>query len=704
MAEGLRDSGIDFVGDVPWGTHFCQFYQTGEDLVDILVPYFKAGLESNEFCMWVTALPVTEIAARQALERAMPDTARYLESGQLEIIPHGDWYLKGGVFDAESVLGGWVDKLGKALAMGYDGLRLTGNTFWLEKSDWHNFTDYERAVDDVIGRYRMVALCTYHVDKCGVSEVADVISNHQFALVKRQSRWEIIESAGRRRTGKERERLIEQLAAERERLTVTLRSIGDGVIAADANGKVVLVNKVAEGLTGWTQEEAIGKPLAEVFHIVDESTLGTVGNPIESVLNAGAVARLVDGTILIARDGTEKSIGDSVAPVRDSGGNIVGAVLVFRDVTERKRAEEQIRKLSQAVEQSPSSVVITDTDGNIEYVNPKFVRLTGYSLEEAIGKNPRILKSGEIPPEGYECLWKTITSGGEWLGEFHNKKKNGELYWELANISPIRNAQGVITHFVAVKEDITARKEADERLRKLNEELARRAAELDVANKELEAFSYSVSHDLRAPLRAIDGFSRALLEDYSDSLDEEGKTYLQYVREGSRRMNQLIDDLLNLSRVTRWEIHREQVDLTDLVRVVAEGLQRTQPERRVEFEIAPGVVVDGDSRLLRVVTENLVGNAWKFTSKHSTARIQFGVTEYQGKRAYFIRDDGAGFDMAYADKLFGAFQRLHPNEEFDGTGIGLATVQRIIHRHGGEIWAEAKLAQGATFYFTLGGR
>ena len=174
--ELLKDSGIDVIGGVPWGTHFCQFYQSGEDLLSILVPYFKAGLEKNEYCMWVTSEPVGELEAKHALRAAVPDLARYLESGQLEILPHTDWYLKGGTFDSQRVLDGWVNRLNAAVAKGYEGLRLTGNTFWLEKRDWQDFTDYEQAVDAVLGRYRMLALCTYSLEKCGASEVADVIS------------------------------------------------------------------------------------------------------------------------------------------------------------------------------------------------------------------------------------------------------------------------------------------------------------------------------------------------------------------------------------------------------------------------------------------------------------------------------------------------------------------------------------------------
>jgi signal transduction histidine kinase len=235
----------------------------------------------------------------------------------------------------------------------------------------------------------------------------------------------------------------------------------------------------------------------------------------------------------------------------------------------------------------------------------------------------------------------------------------------------------------------------------LERRVEERTAQLAAANKELEAFSYSVSHDLRAPLRSIDGFSQAVLEDYSDQLDATGKENLQRVRAAAVRMATLIDDLLKLSRVTRAELRKEPSDLTAMARAIAHTLEEEEPGRRVEFNIGEGLTVDGDSRLLRVVMENLLGNAWKYTSHHDHARIELGQGEKNGRSVFYVRDDGAGFDPRYADRLFGAFQRLHGVKDFPGTGIGLATVQRIIHRHGGEIWAEAEIEKGATFYFSV---
>jgi two-component system sensor histidine kinase/response regulator len=244
--------------------------------------------------------------------------------------------------------------------------------------------------------------------------------------------------------------------------------------------------------------------------------------------------------------------------------------------------------------------------------------------------------------------------------------------------------------------------EGEQAALELAEARAELVRDLEHKNRELQSFSYAVSHDLRAPLRRIDSFSRAVLESQGERLDEQGRHYLERVREASQHMSQLIDDVLYLSRVTRADLRDQEVDLSALTTLILSRLQESEPARMVEIKVRPGVVVTGDGQLLRIALENLLENAWKFTGKQPEARIEFGVTQASGEPTYFVRDNGAGFDMAYADRLFGPFQRLHPQGEFSGSGIGLATVQRIIHRHGGQVWAEGLVGQGATFQFTLG--
>jgi PAS domain S-box-containing protein len=347
-------------------------------------------------------------------------------------------------------------------------------------------------------------------------------------------------------------------------------------------------------------------------------------------------------------------------------------------------------------------VIITDAEANIEYINPRFTEITGYTPEEALGQNPRIMKSGATPQETYTELWRTVTAGKVWHGEFLNKKKSGELYWENASISPIHNEEGAITHYVAVKEDITARKQAELEIESLNITLAARATELEAANKELEMFSFTVSHDLRSPITSINGFSQVLLEKYADQFDQPSIRHIKLIHQEIRRMDAMIKSLLKFSKLYRQELDMEEVDLGPMASTIAMELQLRCPERTVAFSIAEHAHCYGDPVLLRLVMVNLLGNAWKYSAKKELATIEFGTMAIEGKTTFYVRDNGTGFDKAQAGKLFGVFQRLHNDDEFEGYGIGLATVQRIIQRHGGTIYAESEVDKGATFYFTLG--
>jgi PAS domain S-box-containing protein len=381
----------------------------------------------------------------------------------------------------------------------------------------------------------------------------------------------------------------------------------------------------------------------------------------------------------------------------------------IRDVSERKRAEAarlaaeaKFRKL---VEQALVGTYIIQ-DGRFAYVNPAMLEILGYPEQEMISRpvldfiaepdralaleNVRRRLAGEIESVRYQLRML--------------RKDGGEVHVEVHGSRSEYDGRPAILGTLL---DITERKLAEERTKQLNEELERRVrertAQLEAANKELESFSYSVSHDLRAPLRGIDGFSRVLLESYAGKLDARGQDYLQRVRAGSQRMSRLIDDLIELARWTRSTMTRTSVDLSAIAQSVVADLRQADPERKVEVVIAPELRAEGDPTLLRVALMNLLGNAWKFTGKQPEARIEVGRTTHGGVPAWFVRDNGAGFDMAYAGKLFGAFQRLHGQKEFEGTGIGLATVQRVIARHGGRIWAEGAPGRGATFYFTLPG-
>jgi PAS domain S-box-containing protein len=381
-------------------------------------------------------------------------------------------------------------------------------------------------------------------------------------------------------------------------------------------------------------------------------------------------------------------------------GTVQEILTVSRDVTDRRQVEEARAELSRqnaSLVQAMSEVVYDHLVKQDTILwSGEYTRVLGYSPEEMGADEDSWLERvhlGDLP-QVLEEFDNAFAEGRMYDLEYRFRHRDGHYVWLNTRGVLHIDSEGKLDRIIGVMRDVTARKQAEEQLKQ-------RTRQLEAANKELEAFSYSVSHDLRAPLNSIDGFSRALLEDYGEHLDAEGQDYLQRVRAAGKRMACLIDDLLGLARVTRSEMRREAVHLSDLVHAVVADLRKIEPERQVTVTIAPDIIAEGDSHLLQVVVENLLGNAWKFTSKQPQAHIEFGILEQDDTPVYFVSDNGAGFDMTYSEKLFGAFQRLHTSSEFTGTGIGLATVQRIIHRHGGQVWADGAVGQGATFYFTL---
>jgi PAS domain S-box-containing protein len=354
-----------------------------------------------------------------------------------------------------------------------------------------------------------------------------------------------------------------------------------------------------------------------------------------------------------------------------------------------RRAEESGERTQAIVESVFDGIVTIDADGTVTAFNKAGERTFGYTADEVIGRNVRMLMPEPDHGQHDQYLRNFLETGeAKIIGigrEVVGRRKDGRQF--PMDLAVTEMAVGGRRMFVGVCRDVTERKRAEERI--------------VAANRELDAFAYSVSHDLRAPLRGLDGFSLALVEDYGDSLDDQARDYLRRIRAASQRMGQLIDDLLRLSRSTRGEMKMEEVDLSSVAESIVSELCRREPGRNVAVEIAPRLVAHGDAKLLRILLENLIGNAWKFTSRKDAARIEFGAERESGRPIYFVRDDGAGFDMTYGDKLFSAFQRLHGANEFEGTGIGLATCTRIVHRHGGEISAEGAVGKGATFSFTL---
>ena len=682
----------------------------------------------------------------------------------------------------------------------------------------------------------------------------------------------------------ERRRAAEAAVRDREAyLAITLASIGDGVISTDEAGRIVQLNAVAERLTGWPIADARGRPLPEVFRIVDENTGAPADSPVERVLREGVSVGLANHTALIARDGTSCAIADSGAPIRNTEGAIRGVVLVFRDQSEARAAERRLReseaRKTAIFESAMDAILAVDGAGAVAELNPAAEVMFGRDRDAALGAPlvdwlapgsgrdaiAQLLADGASPvlgarveltavradgtafpaelsitrvgreaPASYTVFVRDLTESHRARDELVRGRDrlralarvsdafaavatsyqplldqiartvtdivgdgcvvtllsdDGEHLYNAANahrdpaqeadyktyaeklslvrttspsvsatvartgqparadtspaqmvahsedalrplverldvhgyaVVPIRVRHTVIGTLSVVRsapgrsytdEDVTLLQDLADRAglaienarlyAQLEQRVHERTAELEAANRELEAFSTSVAHDLRAPLRAISGFSHALIEDAAERLAPEDVRHAIQIRDAARRMSELIDALLELSRISRTEPRRRRVDVSELARTVVGRLRAAHPERDVEVVIGDGLIAYADPRLMEVVLTNLIGNAWKFTGKRTRARIELGVLPGDRPPVYFVRDNGAGFDPSQSGKLFGVFQRLHAAQDFEGTGIGLATVQRIIARHGGLIWAEAELDRGATFYFTL---
>lgn len=481
--------------------------------------------------------------------------------------------------------------------------------------------------------------------------------------------------------------------------------------------RLVLHHGIAEEATAGFRQLAFGqgvcgkaaaerKPiiLANVLARSDEMTVLTRGLGFDAYACLPLVARgRLLGTLSFGTARRSRFEDEEIELFTSLADEVAMAVARQRAEAEQLRERALLRSL---IDLLPDFIYVKDRDSRFLVANDACARYMGAATpDDLLGHDDTETYPPEVAAQFRADELQTLAGEPVIDKEETITGPDGITRIVLTTKIPLRGPDGEVVGLVGTGRDISERKRAEKRIRQLNEELemrvSERTAELEAANRELEAFSYSVSHDLRAPLRAVDGFSELLLEDYGPELNEEARDYLRRVRAASQRMGQLIDAMLQLARVTRGEMLHEKVDLSSLARSISAELQESAPDRAVEWIIAPGQEARGDPRLLRALLENLLGNAWKYSAKRASARIEFGSIERDGGREWFVRDNGAGFDMEYAGRLFSPFQRLHAPAEFEGMGIGLATVQRIVTRHGGAIRVEAAPDQGAAFYFTL---
>ncbi len=722
-----RRTGIDVVGDAPWGTHFCQFYASKEDLQDILVPYFKAGLEADEYCIWVTSPPLGVEEAWRALAREVPDLESYRRRGRIEILPHTEWYLIDGTFDQQRVLDGWVARLEDALARGCTGLRLTGNTFWLEKADWKGFAEYERAVDEVLGRYRMLALCTYAVERCGASEVADVIRNHQFALIKRDGRWERFESF-------ERHRAEEALRSSESRYRLLFHNLQDGYaycrMLYDAAGHpedfVYLdVNAAFSRLTGV--RHAVGKRATELFPELRKV------HP-ELLERYGRVARTGRPEKLEVEF---KPLGMwlSISVYSPERNHIVAT---FDDVTSRKRAEERTQRqnaILAGIARIFREALTCPTEEDLGRVCLGIAEQVTGSAFAFIGEvNPRTgrLDDLAVSDPGWDacrmdtspCHGNTLRRGFEIHGLYGRVLRDGRGFFTNDPAAhpdsigtppghpPLRAFLGVpLLHagktigLVALAnreggyrvEDLDAAEAlaaavVQALLRKRAEEEVRRAnAQLTAAARHKDEFLGMLSHELRNPLAPIRNAVYVL--EHAEPRGEQARHACAVIRRQSEHLTRLVDDLLDVTRIARGkiELKRARLDLAALVRRAGEDHTALMRERGLELEIAvprEPVWTDGDATRLAQVVGNLLANSAKFTARGGRVWLALETLD-GGSCEVHVRDTGVGMEPELLTSAFEPFvqgERTLARTD-GGLGLGLALVKGLAELHGGSVRA-----------------
>jgi PAS domain S-box-containing protein len=680
----LRNTGIDVIGQAPWGTHFCQFYETKEDLVDTLVPYFKAGLLANEFCMWITAPPLVDKEAEDALRKALPDLDRYMEKGQIEILPYDAWYLKGGAFESQRVLDGWVEKVEQAQASGFDGLRLSGNTFWLEKSDWDDFAQYEEEVNNVIGKYNMIAACTYSLEKCSASEIVDVISTHQFALVKREGRWETIQSAEHRRLEEKGKQAEATLRESEERYRMLFEHLGEGFALCemiyDEDGQAVdyrflAANPAFEQLTGLKREDVIGRTVREVIPDIEEHWIDTYGE----VVRTGKPVRF---------EGLAAPLGRYYEVLAFSPEKGRFAAL-FIDVTERRQIEEALREREADLNRAQTVGHIgswrLDVQRDVLEWSDESYRLFGVPPGTPLTYETFL---GLVHPEDRERVdqaWQAALRDAPYDID-HRIVVDGTVKWIRERAELEFDPEGKLRGGFGTCQDITERKLAEEELRR--------------ANAVKDDFMGMVSHEMRTPLTAIMGSASLLLDPASLTADE-SRELVDHIRGGAERLAAIIENMLSLARADARKPKLGPVALGDVVDEVITKHRDRYGAREVRRRVVGGapVVVASKEYIVHILS-NLLENAEKYTSRDSPIEVE--MRRDGDEIAVRVLDRGIGLKPEEVESIFEPFYRSPRVDKLSpGVGIGLTVSKRLVEVMGGRIWALPRDGGGSEFGFAL---
>lgn len=744
------------LGNQPWGMHVCQFFSTKDDLFEILVPYFIAGLENNEFCMWVTASPLDVEDAAAAMRYAMPDFQNRLDNGQMEIVPHDTWYLKGGTFELRRVMSDWLKKLDAALAAGYEGIRVTGNTAWLERKDWGSFEHYEAELNKIIGGYRILAVCSYSLEECTASDVVDVVANHRYAITKRSGQWSVIESSTHKveddMLRAEKVALSERIKAGEARFRAMVETTADWVWETDASMTYTYTSPRVFDLLGYTPEELSGKSFLDLMPPEDQRRFKEFFGPIAA---SKSPFFLFEHTKL-SKDGSPIVFESTGVPVLDDAGNLLGYRGIGRNVTERKRLENIWQARLRIVEFASSHPM----DDLLQKTLDELEKLTGssigfYHFLEA-DQNTLSLQNWSTNTLKTMCtaegkgLHYNISDAGVWVDCIHQRRPvihnnytslphrkgmpegHAPVVRELvvpifrgSNIVAIigvGNKQrdyddkdiSIVSQIGDVSWDIVEYKRAEEALKlyqgNLEELVAKRTEQLEAANtrlKELDRlkslFIASMSHELRTPLNTIIGFTGIILQGMTGEINAEQRKQLTMVLDSSHHLLDLINDVIDISKIEagKVDLSIEWFDMIPLVKKTVEPFIPLAKTKGIKLSMAlpESLIIESDARRIRQVMVNLLGNAIKFTD---SGNINVHITEADTLVNIVVTDTGIGINEMNMGKLFESFSQIVVNgRPKEGSGLGLYLTRKITHLLGGEVKVESTPGMGSAFTVTL---
>jgi len=714
--NNLRRTGINAVGDIPWGSHFCHFYETKQDLLDILVPYFRAGLEDNEFCLWVISEPLRISEAIQALREAVPDVERYLATRSIEIISHKQWYLDGGTFDGVRVIKSWKEKLEQVLARGYAGMRVHGNEAWLTDKDWKKFLEYEQSLKDVLAHQRMIVLCTYPLSARNASEIFEVAHAHEFAIAMRHGNWEVLETPEIQQTKtdlaeltRDLERRVHQrtseLAAVNQQLQETQRKLEEAQRIAhvghwerDLESDAVTWSGEVSRIFGLPQP---GRPMSfqEFLEWVHPEDRARVALSLKEAVS-GLRRYAIDYRIVRA-DGGERFVHIEGEVLRDELGRPLRAFGILQDITERKGAENTLRQsenqLRLVIDTIPAMAWILLPDGTMDFINQRWLDYTGLSLEEAIKEPTRSMHPAEIP-RVMEKWGRDMAAGEPYEDEMHLRRADGEYRWFLIRTVPLRDEQGNILKWYGTSTDIEDRKRAEEALRETQAVLARVTRATVVG--ELTA---SIAHEVNQPLGAVVTNAAAglrWLDGKRPNLNEARQALQRIVRDGNRasevvaRIRALLKDGTPIK--TQFNVGEVIAEIVALTEAEAQRRQ-VSVQTRMESNLPR---VTADRVQVQQVLVNLMLNALdaleEVVDRPRILTIRAGTDSPNSVRVA-VQDTGIGVDHEQSKRLFQAFFTTKPN----GLGMGLAISRSIIEAHGGRLWMTPNDGPGVTFQFAL---